>query len=155
MLCEDKCDAGGPNQPHENIGNLGLWTEPGIPTKATRLETHQAVRFFVVFLCSFDFCPDSNFIAGRTVFILTNGCNSNLNPPHTPKTPIKQRVLFTYHLFLPRFYDKISPDTGDCTGRYNHPKYACMELDGEQHDQTETNSQQNNNPAQDIVGILF
>ena len=109
---------------------------------------------FVGVLCSFDFCPNSNFIAGRTVFILTNGCNSNLNPPHTPKTPIKQRVLFTYHLFLARFYDKISSDTGDCAGRYNHPKYACMELDGEQHDQTET-IQQNNDPAQDIVGILF
>ena len=28
------------------IGNLGLWTCLGIPTKATRLKTHQAVRFF-------------------------------------------------------------------------------------------------------------
>ena len=28
------------------IGNLGLWTEPGIPTKATRLKTRHLVRFF-------------------------------------------------------------------------------------------------------------
>ena len=29
------------------IGNPGLWTRPGIPTKATRLKTHHLVRFFV------------------------------------------------------------------------------------------------------------
>ena len=28
------------------IVNLGLWTRPGIPTKATRLKTHHLVRFF-------------------------------------------------------------------------------------------------------------
>ena len=46
MLCDAVCDAGGPNQPPENIGNLGLWTRLGIPTKATHLETHHLVRFF-------------------------------------------------------------------------------------------------------------
>ncbi len=50
------CDAGGPNQLSESIGNLGLWTRLGIPTKATRLKTHQTVRFFVGFPCSFEFC---------------------------------------------------------------------------------------------------
>ena len=44
---------------------------------------------------------------------------ANPAPPHDPKTPIKQRILFTYHLFLALFYDKIPPDTGDCAGRYN------------------------------------
>ena len=43
------CDAGGQNQLSETIGNLGLWTEPGIPTKATRLETHHLVRFLFGF----------------------------------------------------------------------------------------------------------
>ena len=28
------------------IGNLGLWTRLGIPTKAARFKTHQTVRFF-------------------------------------------------------------------------------------------------------------
>ena len=46
MLCDALCDAGGPNRLSETIGNLGLWTRLGIPTKATRLEAHQAVRFF-------------------------------------------------------------------------------------------------------------
>ena len=32
MQCEAKCDAGGPNQLSETIGNLGLWTRFGIPT---------------------------------------------------------------------------------------------------------------------------
>ena len=40
------CDAGGVINWPTTIGNLGLWTEPGISTKATRLETHQTVRFF-------------------------------------------------------------------------------------------------------------
>ena len=39
------CDAGGPNQRVDTIGNLGLWTRLGIPTRATRLKTHQMVRF--------------------------------------------------------------------------------------------------------------
>ena len=47
MLCEAKCDAGGPNQRVDTIGNLGLWTRLGIPTKATRLRTHHLVRFFL------------------------------------------------------------------------------------------------------------
>ena len=47
MLCDAKCDAGGPNQRVDTIGNLGLWTRLGIPTKATRLKTQQMVRFFV------------------------------------------------------------------------------------------------------------
>ena len=46
------------------IGNLGLWTRLGIPTKATHLETHQMVRFLFGFLCLFDFCANRNFIAG-------------------------------------------------------------------------------------------
>lgn len=46
MLCEAKCDAGGPTQLSESIGNLGLWTRLGIPTMATRFKTHQTVRFF-------------------------------------------------------------------------------------------------------------
>ena len=36
MLCEAMCDAGGPNQLSETIGNLGLWTRLGIPTTDTR-----------------------------------------------------------------------------------------------------------------------
>ena len=35
MLCEAKCDAGGPNQLSETIGNLGLFTGLGIPTKTS------------------------------------------------------------------------------------------------------------------------
>ena len=87
MLCEAKCDAGGPNQLSETIGNLGLWTRLGIPITGTSLETHHLVRFLFGFLCFFEFCPDSNFIAGRAIFILTNGCNSNPFPPHAPKPP--------------------------------------------------------------------
>ena len=45
MLCEAKCDAGGPNQLSETIGNLGLWTRLGIPTTGTSFKTHQTVRF--------------------------------------------------------------------------------------------------------------
>ena len=37
------------------IGNLGLWTRLGIPTKATRLKTHHLVRFFVWFPCPVGF----------------------------------------------------------------------------------------------------
>ena len=37
------------------IVNLGLWTRPGIPTMATRLKTHQAVRFFGEFFCPVGF----------------------------------------------------------------------------------------------------
>jgi hypothetical protein len=44
------CDAGGPNQLSETIGNLGLWTRLGIPTRATRFKTHQTVRFFWISL---------------------------------------------------------------------------------------------------------
>ena len=119
MLCEAKCDAGGPNQLSETIGNLGLWTRLGIPTKATRLKTHHLVRFFswhkclrgnrndfaalhlqnllVVFgfLCFFDFCANRNFIAGRTVFIFTGACNYNPFLPHMLKTPktVMQTVM--------------------------------------------------------------
>ena len=50
------CDAGGPNQLSETIGNLGLFTRLGIPTKATRLKTHHLVRFLFGFLCPVDFC---------------------------------------------------------------------------------------------------
>lgn len=32
MLCDAKCDAGGPNQLSETIGNLGLFTIPEGPT---------------------------------------------------------------------------------------------------------------------------
>ena len=85
MLCDAECDAGGLNQLSETIGNLGLWTRLGIPTKATRLETHHLVRFLFGFPCPLDFCVNRNFIAGRTVFILTNGCNSNPFPPHAPQ----------------------------------------------------------------------
>ena len=49
MLCEKMCDAGGPNRLSETIGNLGLWTRLGIPTKATRFKTHQTVRFLFIF----------------------------------------------------------------------------------------------------------
>ena len=81
------CDAGGPNRLSETIGNRGLWTRLGIPTTGTCLETHHLVRFLFGFLCLFDFCANRNFIAGRTVFILTNGYNSNPFPPHDPKAP--------------------------------------------------------------------
>ena len=56
MLCEAKCDAGGPNQSSETIGNLGLWTRLGIPTRATRFKTHHLVRFLFGFPCPVDFC---------------------------------------------------------------------------------------------------
>ena len=56
MLCEAVCDAGGPNQLSKTIGNLGFWTELGIPTTGTSLETHHLVRFFVGVSCSFEFC---------------------------------------------------------------------------------------------------
>ena len=46
MLCEAMCDAGGSNQRVDTIGNLGLWTELGIPTKAARFKTHHLVHFF-------------------------------------------------------------------------------------------------------------
>ena len=69
------------------IGNLGLWTELGIPTKATRLETHQAVRFLFGFPCPVGFCVGCRSHVGRMVFILTNGNNSNPIPPHAPKSP--------------------------------------------------------------------
>ena len=123
MLCEAMCDAGGPNQLSETIGNLGLWTRLGIPTKATRFKTHQTVRFFswhkclrgnrndfaalhlqnllVVFgfSCSFDFYVECATCAGRAVFILFGACNSNPFLPHVPKTPktvmqtVMQRLL--------------------------------------------------------------
>ena len=99
------------NQLSEVIGNLGLWTELGIPTKAARFKTHQTVRFFswhkclrgnrndfaalhlqnllVVFgvPCSFDFWIGRNPHAGRAVFILFGACKRNPIPPHTSKTP--------------------------------------------------------------------
>ena len=95
MLCEAMCDAGGPNQLSETIGNLGLWTRLGIPTKATRLKTHQMVRFFVSFPCPVDFWIGCAACAGRTVFILVGACNSNPNLPHDPKTQktVMQRVM--------------------------------------------------------------
>ena len=53
------------------IVNLGLWTRPGIPTKATRLKTHQAVRFFgESFLPCWLLCRMTNSCgAGRFYFI--------------------------------------------------------------------------------------
>ncbi len=90
MLCEAMCDAGGPNQLSETIGNLGLWTRLGILTTGTSLETHQTVRFFVWVSLLFDFWIGRNTHAGRLVFILTNGCKSNPNPPQHPKTQKKQ-----------------------------------------------------------------
>ena len=48
MLCEAMCDAGGPNQLSESIGNLGLWTRLGILTRATRIKTHHLVRFSTI-----------------------------------------------------------------------------------------------------------
>ena len=62
MLCKAMCDAGGPNQQSETIGNLGLWTRPGIPTKATRLKTRHSVRFFVEVPC-----PDPPKIVMKSV----------------------------------------------------------------------------------------
>ena len=47
MLCEAMCDAGEQINWPTTIGNLGLWTRLGIPTKASRFKTHQMVRFFV------------------------------------------------------------------------------------------------------------
>ena len=52
------------------IGNLGLWTELGIPTKATRFKTHRLVRFFVGFPCPVGVCVGWRSRAGRAVFIL-------------------------------------------------------------------------------------
>ena len=81
------------------IGNLGLWTRLGIPTRATRFKTHHLVLFLFGFLCFFDFCANRNFIAGRAIFIFTGTCNSNPFPPHAPKTQktvmqtVMQRLL--------------------------------------------------------------
>ena len=63
------------------IGNMGLWTRLGIPTKAAHLETHHLVRFFVGFSCSFDFCVGCTIHVGRAGFILFMACNSNPFPP--------------------------------------------------------------------------
>ena len=69
------------------IGNLGLWSELGITTKAAHLETHHLVRFFVRFSPALlSFCAWRATCAVRTVFILFGACNSNPNPPHDPKT---------------------------------------------------------------------
>ncbi len=69
------------------IGNLGLWTRLGIPTRAARLKTHHLVRFFVGFSCSFDFWIGRNTHAGRAVFILFGARKRNPIPPHAQKTP--------------------------------------------------------------------
>ena len=51
------CDAGGPNQlaDHHWKSWTFYWTRLGIPTMATRLKTHQAVRFFGEFFCPVGF----------------------------------------------------------------------------------------------------
>lgn len=81
------CDAGGPNQRVDTIGNLGLWTRLGIPTTGTSLRTHHLVRFLFSFLCPVDFCAWRATCAGRDIFILFGAHNSNPTPPHDPKTP--------------------------------------------------------------------
>ncbi len=77
------------------IGNLGLWTGLGIPTKVTRLETHHLVRFFIGFLCPVGFCVGWRSRAGRMVFILFGACKRNPFPPHAPKPPktVMQTVM--------------------------------------------------------------
>ena len=57
MLCDAMCDAGGPNQlaDHHWKSWTFYWTRLGIPTMATRLKTHQAVRFFGEFFCPVGF----------------------------------------------------------------------------------------------------
>ncbi len=89
------CDAGGPNQRVDTIGNLRLWTEPGIPTTGTRIKTHHLVRFFFGFPCPVGFCVGWRSRSGRTVFILFGTCKSNPFPPHDPKTPktVMQSVM--------------------------------------------------------------
>jgi len=67
------------------IGNLGLWTRLGIPTKATRLKTHQTVRFLFRFPCPVGFCVGWRTCVGRAIFILFGACNSNPIPPHALK----------------------------------------------------------------------
>ena len=64
MLCEAKCDAGGPNQLSETIGNLGLWTRLDIPTTGTSFTTHHLVRFFVGFPRFFDFMFGGELVRG-------------------------------------------------------------------------------------------
>ena len=49
MLCDAMCDTGEQINWPTTIGNLGLWTRLGIPTKATHFKTHRLVRFL--------FCP--------------------------------------------------------------------------------------------------
>jgi len=73
MLCEDKCDAGGPNRLSETIGNLGLWTELGIPTKATRFKTHHLVRFCLVFAALLVFVLGGEVVRGG-LFLFYSGC---------------------------------------------------------------------------------
>ena len=67
------------------VGNLGLWTEPGIPTKVTHLETHHWVRFFVGVPRPIDFCVGWRSRAGRMGFILVGACKRNQIPPHALK----------------------------------------------------------------------
>ena len=69
------------------IGNLGLWTRLGIPTKATRFKTHQTVRFLFGFPALSGFCAWRATCARRTIFILFGACKSNPIPPHAPKPP--------------------------------------------------------------------
>ena len=95
MLCDAMCDAGGPNQLSETIGNLGLWTRLGIPTTGTRLKTHQMVRFFVGFPCPVGFCVGCATHAGQLGSILFWACKRNPFPPSDPKTPktVMQTVM--------------------------------------------------------------
>ena len=63
------------------IGNMGLWTRLGIPTKATRLRTHHLVRFFVGLSCSFDFWIGWRTCAGLAgCFYFIRGVQFQPNP---------------------------------------------------------------------------
>jgi hypothetical protein len=81
------CDAGGPNQRVDTIGNLGLWTRLGIPTTGTSFKTHQTVRFFFGFPAFLIFVPIVILLRGGWVLFYSG----RAIPTHFRTTPEKHQ----------------------------------------------------------------
>ncbi len=62
------------------IVNLGLWTRPGIPTKATRLKTHHLVRFFGEFFFALLAFMSGDKLVWGGCFLFYSGCQIQPNP---------------------------------------------------------------------------